>query len=456
MTSPAKKSPKEAILLPRKSRPLFPRPKGQGKNMSAMEFLSKAAPTSGAGTSKQGAGLGRKPHPFDFAATTSFKNFNAHHSACIETKKASIGGLGFFDETENTSEVEPGQEEKPKKKKLSKAEKALNPLCDISIQDVFGDIIEDYVQTGNGFLEVVRDAPRQGATIIGLHHVPAPSVYVHIEDRKYRRHFEVVNSDNDASALFGGAHQFAAFGDLEGFLRRNPRAVKDETSEIIHYRKPTSLSRWYGMPNWLAAVAAIELVQCLYQYKYDFYLNRGVPEFLLFLLGGDAGEKNMEALENLLQAHIGHGQSHKSGIFNIKQADLEVQLEKLGLDSGQGDDGFSEQSEVLALNVVTAHQVPPLLAGIQIPGKLGATNEMVNAMMAFQTLTVGPDQKTISTINDNTLGNELYNEGIDLEPGDFQFKTILDEIDVQKADTAGRMKEEAAGSKRDLSEGLKD
>jgi len=60
------------------------------------------------------------------------------------------------------------------------------------------------------------------------------------------------------------------------------------------------------------------------------------------------------------------------------------------------------------------------------------------------------------TILNNTLGNSLYNAGIDLGSGAFDLKTILDEIDLQKADTAGRMREEAAGSKRDLSAGLKD
>jgi hypothetical protein len=203
-------------------------------------------------------------------------------------------------------------------------------------------------------------------------------------------------------------------------------------------------------------VAAIELKQCLYQYNYDFFLNRGVPEFLLFLLGGEIGDKNMKALKELLQSHIGKGNSHKSGVFNIAQEGIEVILERLGLDSSSGEDGFTSKSDTLALDIVTAHQVPPLLARILISGKLGATNEMINAMMAFQTLLIGPNQKLISTILKNTLGNSLYNAGVDLSPEVFEFKTILDEIDVQKASTVGGMREEAAGSDRDFSKGLKD
>jgi len=427
----------EAILLPRASKPLFARPKGQGK-MSAMEFLSKAAPSPEEAkkkVSKQRAGLGQKDHPFKFGATASFKNFNSHHSACIETKKNSMVGLGF---------------------KSPRVEKKLNPMCSVSWQDVMGDMGEDYVQVGNGYIEAVRSEPRDGAPIIGLHHVKAEVVWLNIEDFRYTHHYDVVHQGTDSSALWSGTHKFAAFGDLEGFLRRHPDVDPQQTSEIIHFRNPTSLSRWYGMPNWLAAVAAIELKQCLYQQKYDFFLNRGVPEFLLFLLGGDAGDENMTKLESLLQAHIGYGQSHKSGIFNIKQTDLQVQLERLGLDVADDGQTFSSMSETLGLDIVTAHQVPPLLAGIQIPGKLGANNEMVNAMTAFQTLLIGPNQKTISTILKNTLGNKLYNAGIGLSPDVFEFNTILDEIDIEKADTIGRAREEAAGSDRDFSEGVKD
>jgi hypothetical protein len=164
----------------------------------------------------------------------------------------------------------------------------------------------------------------------------------------------------------------------------------------------------------------------------------------------------MDALKQLLMSHIGLGNSHKSGVFNIPQEGIRVILERLGLDSTSGEDGFTKKSETMALDIVTAHQVPPLLAGIQIPGKLGANNEMINAMMAFQTLVVAPMQKTIMTILNNTLGNSLYNAGIDLGSDAFKLKTIMDEIDLQKADTAGRMREEVTGSKRDLSAGTKD
>ena len=59
---------------------------------------------------------------------------------------------------------------------------------------------------------------------------------------------------------------YAKFGDLERFLKTD--VVKDQESkpaELIHIKRPTSRHRWYGMPDWLSAVASIELVHAIKQ-----------------------------------------------------------------------------------------------------------------------------------------------------------------------------------------------
>jgi hypothetical protein len=107
--------------------------------------------------------------------------------------------------------------------------------------------------------------------------------------------------------------------------------------------------------------------------------------------------------------------------------------------------------------------VPPILAGILIPGKLGATNETPNAILAFQALVIGPAQETLESILDMTLGNSKLNGQLGLKPGDFKFKTIVDEIaeqmeKINPMDTLASSREqlpEQAKEGRDLKEGLK-
>lgn len=428
------------------------------KQLNAM----KAAPT------RQDVSVGTKPHPFDFPATTLLKNYNSHHSTCIETKKECTVGLGFW--PKNWEEIM--SEENPIKRRIqlettqTEAEKQLDPLCDKSFLDSLGDAAEDYWQTGNGYLEIVRPFNKTNPyreAITGIHHISASSVHVVVEDDKLNISYEVGSDLSDSGGMSTGVgdNRFAKFGDLKDFIsRHNITKENGQTiSELIHFRRPTSLSKWYGMPDWLSAVVAIELVQCMHQHHYDFFLNRGVPEFMLFFLGKKIEKKNWDKIQAAMKANIGLGKSHKSLAVNLTDENMKVQLEKLAMEDGKGGDGFKDKQEILALNIVSAHRTPPLLAQIQIPGKLGATNEFPNALMGYQKLVIAPGQKVFRTELVNSLGNEEYNGSLSLTSEDFLLRTILDDTDMKALDTISRMREtqaEAQESGRDPKDGLKD
>jgi hypothetical protein len=300
-------------------------------------------------------------------------------------------------------------------------------------------------------MEPVRKDPSQDSPIRGIHHVSSPEVRVVLEDQLGNYHYEVTSE--------GGSRRFARFGDLDGFMKRRGRTLQQSrVAELIHFRQPSSLSKWYGFPRWLAAVASIELAMSQHRHLHDFFVNRGVPEFMLFVLGKKLGKKEWKLIEDAMKAQIGLGNSYKSIAINIPSSDVTVQIEKLNVE-GKGDPKeFSGMSDALALEIVSAHRVPPLLAGIQIPGKLGATNELPNALKGFQALVVGPDQETFSTTLACTLGNADRNGGIALTEDDFTFRTILDEIDLDAMDTVSRMKQPLADAEkegRDVQEGLK-
>lgn len=394
--------------------------------------------------SAQNSATGRKLHPFAMKAVIDFMIHNIHHSTCIHTKKESCVGLGFVDE---------------------EVQEKLDPYCEIAFADVLGDAAEDFFNCGNGYIEVVRD---DAGNIRGLHHIRSHNVYVYIEDESLQRHYEVAGNALDG---FAGSKHFAQFGDLERFRGTQWGQGQKRVSEVIHFRRPTSLSRWYGFPDWLAATASIELVQALTQHQFDFFMNRGVPEFILSVMGPKrVSKEDWEKIEKALKAQIGLGNSRKSIAWNLVGEDFAVQLDKLALEHQADAQHFSQMMDTLATHIVSAHRVPPLLAGILIPGKLGATNELPNALAAFQALVMGPAQRLFSNILANTLGNTADNGDLGLDADSFRgengngFRTILDEIGegmgaLTTADTMARMREtvpEAMAGGRNLEAGVLD
>lgn len=486
-------------MISRRRVPLYPDILAPAESLVA-SLMKAATPENAPAQSNQGVFHGRQMHPFDMRAVTALQLRNEHHSTCIHTKVASTVGLGFQSDAERAMRVQqragllnpqpiadpnqapgnaaappriPWQSEAPTLSldsmewKQSEVDDALDPYCSHSIADVMSDVAEDYWQTGNGYMEVVRALPGADGLgpITGIHHLPAAGVWINVEDLSYNLHYEVFANDGSANRIF------AKFGDLlrfNNFITNNSAGqfslidpnARNTISEVIHFRRPTSLNRFYGFPDWLACAAAIELVQCLRQHKYDFFNNRGVPEFFLWLMGVKLSAAQIKQIEDAIQGNIGLGNAFKSLFMNFEgdSERMKVQLDHLQADSGTAD-SLEATNETYNLAIVTAHRVPPLLAGILIPGKLGSNNELPNALRAFQALCIGPAQRIFQQKLRATLGNERLNGGnIKLKPDNFTFRRISDEFDLTAMDTSSRMRQTEVAAQaegRNLKAGVK-
>lgn len=401
--------------------------------------------------SNQGRGLGRREHPFNMRVTDEYPDFNPTHAACLETKATATVGHGH---------------------KEPKVYEALNPLCEISWQDVLDRMTRDYWKNGQGYIECVHGDPANLEAITGLHHLPARNAWINVEDTPTRDfHYEVLSFDE---LTFSASLRFARFGDLESLRKRAaeqkiPRGRK-AVSSVIHWRFPNTVSRYYGRPEYFSAVPSIELIQAMTQREFNFFFNNGVPEFLLFLIGAQISDADWKKLEAVLKAGQGLKGGHLSGAFNFDNPNLEVKLERLGiLDQGGDKAGFGDKSQVGAMNIATAHQVPPLLAGIQIPGRMGGTNEGPNNLMLFQAQKIAPPQKALSQLLASTLGSGVplvsAGKSATLSPEDFigskedkgnGFHRITDEVSMAEMDTISRMKTPLGEGGRDPKEGLRE
>jgi hypothetical protein len=397
---------------------------------------------------------GEVPHPIDYAAAKRFVYSNENHSACIVAKQFATVGLGHLDSQLEEQEAKASGEISSRKVFVeSRADTILDKLCVMSWADTLLPMAEDLYSTHNGYFEVVRS----GSGISGIHHFPAERCVKVMEPGGYF-HWKIL-SDNGTEA------RWADFGDREGFLARRlggdpitfgnyavPEDSGGSHSEILHFRIPSASSRHYGIPTWISAVPAIELVQMLMQYRCDFFVNRGVPEFVFLLKGSKLSAADWKLVENSLKAHIGLGNSHKTLALNLPSSEVELQIEKLAGEESEGF--FPADRESLAVSIVIAHRVPGQLVGLLIPGKLGSNNQGPTDLMMFQILNVGPVQRMIQMRLSSTIGKELG-----LTSKDFAFARIVDEIPMGAMDTLSRMRQDPVSSGRegrDLGAGVRD
>jgi len=351
-------------------------------------------------SSNQGNTVGIRPHLMDKMMARTLREFNPTHGTCLDSKRGSTVGLGLRDQS---------------------VHEVLDPLCKFSFQDLLDAVADDYWETGEGFIEVVWDEKR--TEIQALNHVESAQTYVEVEEEDNSQDFHyLVSSETRMQVMM------AAFDDLldlrkrygmtgSGDMRRGTATRRSTPrrwgtgntlvpSELIHIRQATNKSRWYGFPDYLSATPSIELAQCMTQHEFDFYFNRAVPEFILFVLGKAVTTKSWEQIEQTIKANQGLTNSHKTAAIHIPGSadETKVQLEKLAMEE-TGENGFSDKSAAIAMAIATAHGIPPILANILLPGKIGAANETPNALLLYQKRKLGQAQRNFSAMLAKSLGS---------------------------------------------------
>lgn len=433
--------------------------------------------------SNQGRSLGEQQPPIDFVAAAMLMLSVNIQETCIRTKRDAIVGLGFESQDEKDArdrqreldmrshELAMGAEPSPvpKKKPLpkegkdavakaaaepkakSKVEEVLDPLCgDHGFQMLLNQCGEDYENTGQCYIEVVRD---DSGAVTALWFMPASGVRVVNEKEKPFFHYIVHQNE-------GGDTVYAVFGDLEdgdqdspGLRERLKIDPSKQITELICIRQATSFDPNYGLPSWLSAVPWLELAQKVMQCDFDYFNNRAVPDLLVLLTGAKVPDADLTSLKTQISQTVGAGKRHRSVIANLPHPDTKVTFERLNADNRER---FTDLWTAIQLQVVSTHRVPPLLAGVVLPGKMAANNELPNALVAFQTLYVQQHQKNFETRLANTLGAE---ESLGLSADDFVLRKITDYYDIGQLDTMSRMREtatEAAAQGRQLDQGLKE
>ena len=412
--------------------------------------------------------------PVQVVAARALRDISPHHASCLQSIQNAMIGLGFVSDGDEVEKKKgddktstAGAEEQITSLLTgesfveSKVDTILDPLTIEGFYLELSRAVDDFLDAGTGYIEVVRDT---GKKIVGLNWIPYEDLMVAtIKDNDGKTRV-VYNYKSLSQGRESNTRRYAMFGlnnrqwVYDTFYATGSKIAIENVSEVIAFKMPSNKSKYYGYPGWLSAASLVTLLALALQYKSDFYTNRGVLAYILSVIGPIEAD-DWKKIQTAVQGSIGGGNNFRNMAINLANQESKVQLDKLA-STDKTELQFAKDLEVYAQNIVSAHRVPPVLANILIPGKLGATNEAVQALVSFQLLNVGPKQNIIQQTLGRTLGGE---EGIDaLKPEDFGLRKITSQFNIAGLDTVGKMREEAVnateedGSQRDVSGGVKD
>jgi PBSX family phage portal protein len=294
------------------------------------------------------------PYSLDYLA--KLYEINPTHYAAVNAKVSNIVGLGYnFVESYKTKRALENSKKQQKlqqtladhKNELEQQLKSFNK--EDTLTEVFIKVWRDYETTGNGYIEIGR---KKDKTIGYIGHIPSQTIRI----RKPRDGF--VQLSGQKAVFFAN---FGAGTDDDG----KPQIVRDPVNggtgpnEIIHIKKYSPTSGYYGIPDIVAAKQAVAGNEFAARYNLDYFENKAMPRYVILLKGAKLGQTAESKLLQFFESNL-KGQNQRTVFIPLPpdtpNGQVEMKFEQVGPDIQ--DSSFTNYRSANIDDILTAHRVP--------------------------------------------------------------------------------------------------
>lgn len=350
--------------------------------------------------------------PYNFEELASFYDTSPTNHAAVVAKVSNIVGLGYsFEPTDKAIEAIQSTEDKDKTNKAErKIERTKNDI-DMWIEKLndkekfhstLTKLATDYEVFGNAYIEVGRTVSGQ----IGyLGHIPAVTMRV--------------RTKKDGFVQIIGNHIvfFRNFGeDTPSPITGDPRP-----NEIIHIKKYSPRSSYYGVPDSVACATAIVGDALAANYNVKFFDNSATPRYICTITGGRLSKDAEDKLFKFLQTSL-RGNPHRTLLIplplDINGNPVTFAMERV--DDKIMDGSWEQYRERNKQDILTAHAVP--LSRVGGSNEAGIADSLSSDRM-FKEQVVVPTQ----TVFEYPI-NMIVAEKTDIVKFDLNELTLTDEL----------------------------
>jgi PBSX family phage portal protein len=374
------------------------------------------------------------PYNLDYLSRL-YETSSAHYAA-VNAKVSNIVGLGykFIESPKTKRSLEAIIDDEKKLKKLRNTlnthlDELMETIEKYNKEDSFTETLvkvwRDYETTGNGYLEISR---KKDGSIGYLGHIPSKTMRIR---RKRDGFVQVSGFKVQFFAHFG-----AGFDD-DGKPQRITNPIGNDTpNEVIHIKKYSPTSGYYGVPDIVSALDAVAGNKFAGRYNLDYFENKAIPKYAIILKGAKLGQQAERRLLEFFETRL-KGQNHRS-IFiplpaSTAENKVEIDFEEIG--PNVQDSSFTNYRQANLADILMAHRVPVTKISVSEGATLAIAKD---ADKTFKEQVCAPEQK----IFEKKL-NRIISELTDA------FVLKLDEMTLTDADTQSQIDE------RDVKNGIK-
>jgi len=197
---------------------------------------------------------------------------------------------------------------------------------------------------------------------------------------------------------------------IQGFSEK----YNDTATQIIYCKEYRPGVSYYTLPDYISAIDWIELDKEIANFHLNGAKNGFTPSMAINFKSGIPSTEEQNRFHRKIQDKFS-GTDNASKVFITYSEDETKTPEFVTLNANDNDSRFMDLEETIATNLAIAHRIPPVVVGVLVSGKLGATNELYEAESLFQRNVIDQKQFTIEETY-NMLGeiNEIGDKEMSL------------------------------------------
>lgn len=179
---------------------------------------------------------------------------------------------------------------------------------------------------------------------------------------------------------------------------------KENYNQLIYVRNWRSGMDYYGMPDYISALAYISIDSQMGQFHLANINNGFSPSMTVkfFKVPGSPEEADT-IVRSIKNQFSGTKNSGKAMVFFSDGKELAPEITPINV-TGL-DKQYMQMADQVVQQIIAAHRVTtPMILGIAVPGKLGYSNELETSYKAFDKYVITPEQHILERVL-NKIGN---------------------------------------------------
>ena len=177
---------------------------------------------------------------------------------------------------------------------------------------------------------------------------------------------------------------------IQGFDER----YKDELTQLVWFTEYRPGVDYYTYPDYISSVDWIELDREIANFHLSSVKNGFTPSMVISFNGGIPTDEEMKDIKKKLTKQYA-GTDNGSEVFVTFSESKDRAPEFIPINLNASDERFLQLEEQIQQNIIVAHGASPIVAGVAISGKLGSSDEVIEAETVFNANVIEQKQVTI-------------------------------------------------------------